>query len=36
VVLFGEQSVGDPDLLGRAAAVEAQRCVVVWKGCLQR
>ena len=36
VVLFGEQSVGDPDLLGRAAAVEAQSCVVVWKGCLQR
>jgi len=35
VVLFGQQPVGNPDLLVGAAAVEAQRRVVVWKGRLQ-
>lgn len=36
VVLFGQQSVGNPDLLVGAAAVEAQRRVMVGKGRLQR
>lgn len=36
VVLFGQQPVGYPDLLVGAAAVEAQRRVMVWKGRLQR
>ena len=35
VVLFGQQPIGNPDLIGSAAAVEAQRRVVVWKGRLQ-
>jgi len=36
VVLFGQQPVGNPDLLVGAAAVEAQRRVMVGKGRLQR